>query len=69
MVLLASWEEEWFAGTNYYFGMRYGIITNRAFGVPMARMKALAKRLGSDHDQVPTIAGLPLDEVEAVAET
>jgi 3-methyladenine DNA glycosylase AlkD len=30
-------------------GPRYGIHTERAFGVPMARMKVLAKRLGTDH--------------------
>ena len=28
---------------------RYGIHTDRAFGVPMAKMKVLAKRLGTDH--------------------
>jgi 3-methyladenine DNA glycosylase AlkD len=31
-------------------GPRYGIHTDRAFGVPMARMKVLAKRLGTDHE-------------------
>lgn len=31
-------------------GSRYGIRTDRAFGVPMARMKVLAERLGTDHD-------------------
>jgi 3-methyladenine DNA glycosylase AlkD len=30
-------------------GSRYGIHTARAFGVPMARMKVLAKQLGTDH--------------------
>src|SRR4249919_1976970 len=30
-------------------GPRFGIHTERAFGVPMARMKVLAKRLGTDH--------------------
>ncbi len=30
-------------------GPRYGIHTDRAFGVPMARMKVLAKTLGTDH--------------------
>lgn len=29
---------------------RYGIVTDRAFGVSMAQMKVLAKRLGRDHD-------------------
>ncbi|HET7293792.1 MAG TPA: DNA alkylation repair protein [Vicinamibacteria bacterium] len=29
---------------------RYGIFTDRAFGVPMASMQALAKRLGRDHE-------------------
>ena len=29
---------------------RYGIVTDNALGVPMARMQALAKRLGRDHD-------------------
>jgi hypothetical protein len=28
---------------------RYGIHTDRALGVPMAKMKVLAKRLGTDH--------------------
>jgi 3-methyladenine DNA glycosylase AlkD len=28
---------------------RYGIVTDRAFGVPMAKMQALARRLGRDH--------------------
>ena len=31
-------------------GTRYGIHSDRAFGVPMARMKVLAKELGTDHD-------------------
>ena len=31
-------------------GPRFGIHTDRAFGVPMARMKVLAKELGTDHD-------------------
>ena len=30
-------------------GPRFGIHTKRAFGVPMARMKVLAKELGTDH--------------------
>jgi 3-methyladenine DNA glycosylase AlkD len=30
-------------------GPRFGIHTERAFGVPMARMKILAKELGTDH--------------------
>ena len=30
-------------------GLRFGIHTDRAFGVPMARMKVLAKQLGTDH--------------------
>jgi 3-methyladenine DNA glycosylase AlkD len=30
-------------------GPRYGIHTDRALGVPMARMKVLAKELGTDH--------------------
>jgi 3-methyladenine DNA glycosylase AlkD len=30
-------------------GSRYGIHTDRAMGVPMARMKVLAKELGTDH--------------------
>jgi 3-methyladenine DNA glycosylase AlkD len=30
-------------------GPRYGIHTERAFGIPMARMRALAKGLGTDH--------------------
>jgi 3-methyladenine DNA glycosylase AlkD len=30
-------------------GPRYGIHTSHAFGVPMAQMKVLAKRLGKDH--------------------
>lgn len=29
---------------------RYGIHTDKAFGVPMAQMKALAKRLGTNHE-------------------
>lgn len=31
-------------------GPRYGIVTDKAFGVPMNRMQALAKQLGRDHD-------------------
>lgn len=31
-------------------GPRYGIVTDRAFGVPMNRMQALARQLGRDHD-------------------
>jgi 3-methyladenine DNA glycosylase AlkD len=31
-------------------GTRYGIHTKRALGVPMNKMKALGKQLGTDHD-------------------
>ncbi|MBI5361623.1 MAG: DNA alkylation repair protein [Planctomycetes bacterium] len=31
------------------YGPRYGIATTKAFGVPMGRIHALAKRLGRDH--------------------
>jgi 3-methyladenine DNA glycosylase AlkD len=45
---------EWLEGerdstTFENMGSRYGIHTDRAFGVPMARMKVLAKQLGTDH--------------------
>lgn len=38
------------AGTRDDMEPRYGIATDRAFGVPMAGMQVLAKRLGRDHD-------------------
>ena len=46
---------EWLEGerdvtTFENMGPRYGIHTDRAFGVPMARMKVLATQLGTDHD-------------------
>jgi 3-methyladenine DNA glycosylase AlkD len=37
------------AATLANMGPRFGIHTDRAFGVPMARMKVLAKQLGTDH--------------------
>lgn len=42
-------ESESDPGTREGMGPRYGIHTDRAWGVPMARMKVLAKRLGTDH--------------------
>jgi 3-methyladenine DNA glycosylase AlkD len=43
-------EEERDIATFENMGSRYGIHADRAFGVPMARMKVLAKQLGTDHD-------------------
>ena len=37
------------ATTLAEMGPRYGIVADQAMGVPMARMQALAKRLGRDH--------------------
>ncbi len=42
-------ESEGDPATRTDMGPRYGIHTERAWGVPMARMKVLAKRLGTDH--------------------
>ncbi len=42
-------ESESDPATREAMGPRYGIHTERAWGVPMARMKVLAKRLGTDH--------------------
>lgn len=38
------------AKTRQEMGPRYGIVTDKAFGVSMARMLALSKSLGRDHD-------------------
>jgi 3-methyladenine DNA glycosylase AlkD len=53
-VINASLALEWLEGerdivTFENMGPRYGIHTDLAFGVPMARMKVLAKKLGTDH--------------------
>jgi 3-methyladenine DNA glycosylase AlkD len=50
----SQWALEWLEAerdiaTFENMGPRYGIHTDRAFGVPMARMKVLAKQLGTDH--------------------
>ncbi len=50
-----EWALEWLERerditTFENMGPRFGIHTDRAFGVPMARMKVLAKELGTDHD-------------------
>lgn len=37
------------AKTREEMGPRYGIVTDKAFGVSMANMQVLAKRLGRDH--------------------
>jgi 3-methyladenine DNA glycosylase AlkD len=51
----SRWALDWLeaerdVATLENMGPRYGIHTSRAFGVPMARMKVLAKQLGTDHD-------------------
>lgn len=46
---LAWLEAERDIATFENMGPRFGIHTDRAFGVPMARMKVLAKELGTDH--------------------
>jgi 3-methyladenine DNA glycosylase AlkD len=47
--VLERLERERDISTFENMGPRFGIHTERAFGVPMARMKALAKELGTDH--------------------
>src|SRR4051812_4882661 len=37
------------ARTRDELGPRYGIVAAKAFGVPMAKIQALAKRAGTDH--------------------
>ena len=37
-------------GTREEMAPRYGIVTDKAFGVSMANMQVLAKQLGRDHD-------------------
>jgi len=34
---------------------RYGIVARKAFGVPMAKMQAIAKPLAPDHDLAETL--------------
>jgi 3-methyladenine DNA glycosylase AlkD len=48
-------------------GTRYGIHTERALGVPMARMKALAKQLGTDHELAAELWATGLYEARIVA--
>ncbi len=49
--VLAALEAEGLATTRDAMGPRYGIVTaDRVFGVPMARIQAVAKPLGKDHD-------------------
>jgi len=48
-------------------GLRYGIHTDRAFGMPMATMKALAKELGTDHDLALELWGTGWYEARIVA--
>ena len=50
----SRWALEWLERerdikTFENMGPRFGIHTERAFGVPMARMKVLAKEFGTDH--------------------
>lgn len=46
---------------------RYGIHTKRALGVPMREMKALAKRLGTDHELATELWVTGWDEARIVA--
>ncbi|WP_447723907.1 DNA alkylation repair protein [Sphingomonas koreensis] len=49
--VLAALEAEGSARTRDAMGPRYGIVTaDRVFGVPMARIQAVAKPLGKDHE-------------------
>lgn len=49
--VLAALEAEGLNKTRNEMGPRYGIVTDdRVFGVPMARIQAVAKPLGRDHD-------------------
>lgn len=49
--VMAALEAEGSAKTRDEMGPRFGIVTaDRVFGVPMARMQAVAKPLGKDHD-------------------
>jgi 3-methyladenine DNA glycosylase AlkD len=49
--VLAALEAEGSATTRDAMGPRYGIVTaDRVFGVPMARIQAVAKQLGKDHE-------------------
>ena len=49
--VLAALEAEGSAKTRDEMGPRFGIVTaDRVLGVPMARMQAIAKPLGKDHD-------------------
>lgn len=51
VTVLAALEAEGSATTRDAMGPRYGIVTaDRVFGVPMARIQAVAKPLGKDHD-------------------
>jgi 3-methyladenine DNA glycosylase AlkD len=47
---LAALEAESSARVRDEMAPRYGIVTPKAMGVPMARMQAIAKSLGRDHD-------------------
>ena len=48
-------------------GSRYGIHTEHAYGVSMASMKQLAKRLGRDHDLAGALWSTELYEARIVA--
>lgn len=48
-IALAELERAGNPKTLAEYGPRYGITTTKAFGVPMGRIHALAKRLGRDH--------------------
>jgi len=49
--VMAALEAEGSAKIREEMGPRFGIVTaDRVFGVPMARMQAVAKPLGKDHD-------------------
>lgn len=48
--VLAALEAEASAKTLAEMGPRYGLVVDKALGVPMVRMQAVAKPLGRDHD-------------------
>jgi 3-methyladenine DNA glycosylase AlkD len=66
-VALAWLEDERDDAVRADMGPRYGIHTDRALGVPMARMKAVAKRLGTDHELAAALWATGLYEARIVA--
>ncbi|HEY0624837.1 DNA alkylation repair protein [Sphingomonas sp.] len=66
--VLAALEAEGSAKVRDAMGPRYGIVTaDRVFGVPMARIQAIARPLGKDHDLAAAMWGTRVYEGRMIA--